>query len=352
MTRQLIPIIISSSPTEAPESCVIFNFSQRTLEPYIKISRRTHADVHNFFAIVSTKKKMTDEESGESKYIIEEKRHCMINKDNEIVTTLEEARCKHIFSMGTGTSSLRRHLTTKHDIVCNVRAADNSLDPVAKKSKQMSVNESFQYFPSSQQDILDSMLMELGVMHNLPGTVIGSALFRKLVQFLNPKACTICPQNYLININNLGELYRTKLKIKLQTIKYISCTMDLWSDDELLSFIGITIHWMEKDTSIHSLVLCCDPFNGRHTTFNINAKLLDALKDKYDILKKIVSMSTDNASNMNIQKHPEMQHIVHIKCLCHTIDLVLKDVENNKDKTYDAIHNLLVVMKFIIRKKQ
>ena len=74
------------------------------------------------------------------------------------------------------------------------------------------------------------------------------------------------------------------------------------------------------------------------------------LEEKYGISQKVFGMSTDNASNMNLHKEPQLKHINHIKCLCHIIDLVLKDVEKIKDKKYDKFANLRVVLKYIIRK--
>ena len=168
--------------------------------------------------------------------------------------------------------------------------------------------------------------MKLGVVHNLPATVIGSPLLKDLIQFLQSKASTICPQNYLANINRLAEIYKEKVLNKLNLIQYCAATTDLRTSDELTPFIAVTIHRLEdSDLMSQSLVLCCEPFDQRHTIENINKRLVKIIDTDYKIVDKLAGISTDNAKNMNIGRHDKLKHIVHIKCLCHTIDLVLKD---------------------------
>ena len=43
--------------------------------------------------------------------------------------------------------------------------------------------------------------------------------------------------------------------------KYISLTVDLWSDRRMRSYMGVTAHFIEND-QLSRAVLCCQKFDG------------------------------------------------------------------------------------------
>lgn len=86
------------------------------------------------------------------------------------------------------------------------------------------------------------------------------------------------------------------IKKKLSQAKYIACTSDIWSKDRR-AFIAINAHWIDSSGGeLKSVLLACDRFKGSHTGIEVENKIKSILI-KYDIHKKVVAMTTDNASN-------------------------------------------------------
>ncbi|XP_039513041.1 uncharacterized protein LOC120468591 [Pimephales promelas] len=82
----------------------------------------------------------------------------------------------------------------------------------------------------------------------------------------------------------------------MQNIEYIATTTDCWTAFRQ-SFIGVTAHWIDPDSLERcSVALACKRLKGSHT-FDVLAGALNDSHTEYNICKKIVRTTTDNASN-------------------------------------------------------
>ncbi len=88
-----------------------------------------------------------------------------------------------------------------------------------------------------------------------------------------------------------------KIKSALNLAKHVSLTVDLWSDRQMRLFLGVTAHYIDENFLLHSIVIGCHVFEGKHTGENILAKLILIL-DYYLIKEKIFKIVIDNGSNM------------------------------------------------------
>ena len=66
---------------------------------------------------------------------------------------------------------------------------------------------------------------------------------------------------------DIGKMYEDQFRSLRQLlggdeIRYVSLTVDLWSDRRVRSYMGITAHFVEKD-SLSTAVLCCRQFEGK-----------------------------------------------------------------------------------------
>lgn len=76
----------------------------------------------------------------------------------------------------------------------------------------------------------------------------------------------------------------------------ICLTIDLWSNRQMRSYIGITAHFILNWT-LKSAALACKRFRGSHTGINIYNQYLDVI-DTYEVGEHITHITTDSASNM------------------------------------------------------
>lgn len=133
-------------------------------------------------------------------------------------------------------------------------------------------------------------------------------------------------------MRNMNELYKTekkKLISKLQEVKYVSRTADLWSSHNR-GFLGMTVHYVDLltlDRVSHTLI--CRRFEHRHTGQRIAQKIAEVLKE-FGITDKVVNFITDNAANM-------VKAFSFLPGMCHK----MKDSE---DKAVEVILVLILMV--------
>ena len=69
----------------------------------------------------------------------------------------------------------------------------------------------------------------------------------------------------------------------------------MWSNRQMRSYLGMTAHCI-IDWKMHSFMLACKRFTGRHTADNILQEYEEI--SFYNIPDKVSDIVTDNASNM------------------------------------------------------
>ena len=68
------------------------------------------------------------------------------------------------------------------------------------------------------------------------------------------------------------------MKLCFAEVKYISITIDIWSDRTLRGYIGITAHYIDHMFKFKSDVLACNNITTSHTAVNIKNDLNSVLE--------------------------------------------------------------------------
>ena len=82
----------------------------------------------------------------------------------------------------------------------------------------------------------------------------------------------------------------------MSNASHISLTLDLWTNRQMRSYLGITAHFI-NDFQFVSCMLSCKRFKGRHTAENIYSSY-ENIVQQFEIEKKVKYIVSDNASNM------------------------------------------------------
>ena len=98
---------------------------------------------------------------------------------------------------------------------------------------------------------------------------------------------TLCQKT----IPRLVEALHQKMADWLKEAACVSVTADIWTDRNLHSFLGVTVHFLGNNPKtnqygLQSVMLTCQHFIGRHTGINIGQAFEDCL-ESYQLIDKV-----------------------------------------------------------------
>ncbi|CAF1225772.1 unnamed protein product [Didymodactylos carnosus] len=111
---------------------------------------------------------------------------------------------------------------------------------------------------------------------------------------------------------------RNKLKDELCSIDNMLLIYDLWFSSRRSYYGCVIVHFMVKDFTIKSAVLSFRRFLGQHYSKRSNSHLNRVIQ-QYDLQNKIISITTDNGSNMKLTGFDS-----HIYCCAHALNLTFQ----------------------------
>ena len=87
------------------------------------------------------------------------------------------------------------------------------------------------------------------------------------------------------------------MRDKLKKAKTVNLTIDLWSNRQMQSYIGITGHYISEEWSLESFVLGCNRVVGQHTAENLML-WYDEIVSDFCVSEKVKHVITDSAANI------------------------------------------------------
>jgi hypothetical protein len=192
------------------------------------------------------------------------------------------------------------------------------------------------------------------VFEDLPIMMGESPNFKNLIQR------AFCPQYQHASRttikSNLMSQYRKQLAALKESLKKVqfsfSLTLDIWTlSHQKASYISVTAHYLDNLYCLHKRVIGFRVMNDSHIGTAIANHILEVVND-FNIRNKIMSITLDNASsNTNAIESlaPHLQSyiygcVVHQRCVCHIINLVVQDGITVVSKYLD---NVRAVIRFI-----
>jgi hypothetical protein len=157
-----------------------------------------------------------------------------------------------------------------------------------------------------------------------PLSIVEDEGFRHFVAVLDP--CFKMPARKTVRELHIPKLFHEvkALVIKdLEQSKAVALTTDLWTSSANTSYMAVTAHFWNDDTSTFlSRVLDCSRFEGSHTSLAILRTLTDTT-ETFKITEKVSNITADGAAN--VKKAVLDGGFNYLHCFGHAIDLVVKD---------------------------
>ena len=149
-----------------------------------------------------------------------------------------------------------------------------------------------------RQISVSNALVEFVAEDLMPLSVVDSTRFRNLVSILEP--CYQMPSRKQLSTVLLKKKYdtlRSKVVDQLQKIKSLNITVDLWSNRQMKSYLGMTGHYISNQWTLESVMLACNRVTGGHTSDNIMLWYNEVVSE-FDVRDKIKHVVTDSAANI------------------------------------------------------
>ena len=188
--------------------------------------------------------------------------------------------CNREYSIKSSTGTLFGHLEASHP---------NKIDK--NKIKKMVNSISVKNF-----DIANDLMAKFLISDYQPFNMVEDKYFKEFCKLFGYK---IPGRTFFKEfIKKDYEVKRLKFKEYLLKLpSKVSITFDLWTSPSNIPFNGIKIHYIDKDWVLHADTLDFVKFSYLHTKEAINNEIKKLLNE-YGLLKKILGITTDNASNM------------------------------------------------------
>lgn len=230
---------------------------------------------------------------------------------NEI--TKDQAQCVlcNLLVVHSGnTTNMNRHMKKFH------------IDKLPESGNNQPLATSFTCSASRQEEISND-LAEWIALDGLPLSMIESERFRFFLNRHIPWYKPPCRKT-LFTKYILPMYKKTFLKMKsVFKNDWFSLTCDGWKARTTEPFYSLTFHCI-KDFKIYNLVLTCSYFGEKTTSENINSFLETSLAEYEFDIKKCISITRDNAPNMNAALND--LDLVNFPCIDHSLNLVGKAI--------------------------
>ncbi|VEN49326.1 unnamed protein product [Callosobruchus maculatus] len=267
--------------------------------------------------------------------------------------------CPKRVKTGGGTSNLRQHLERRHpnrkstnsstdDSVCKndtpVEEMDSSLTYTAQPTITTSI-KSVQSYSSGGEKCkrLTDTVTDFIITDNMPFSVVDGRGFRSLMKFVAPLYKLPTRNTFKHHIDERYDKIAEMYKTKLNTVKSLILTTDIWTDHQMKSFLGITVHFL-SDYKLVSATLGVHELNESHTADYISSKLKEILHEWNININCITAVVSDNGPNIVKAIHDTFGKNRHIPCFAHTLNLVCEKSISNTDSLLELISKIRAVV--------
>jgi hypothetical protein len=229
--------------------------------------------------------------------------------------------CAKSYGTGNATSTLRRHLTSKH--------STRYLKPEPKQTTLR-----FNPYSKTEAKPITKLLVDFVATGLHPFSLVENPQFQLFIKKLNSRYIAPCRQILKENfILEFDERRKNLMDEILQIKSKVSLTTDIWTSDITKEcYLGITIHFINDNWEMKSFLLDLIQLHGSHSAELITDKIL-AILDEFKINHKIIALTTDNGSNMiacgnqlalELERKFNNFTFSHYRCAAHIINLAVK----------------------------
>jgi hypothetical protein len=167
------------------------------------------------------------------------------------------------------------------------------------------------------KQITDSV-MNFMVKSTQPFSLVEEASFQNMLHVLDPRY-DLPGRNHFsqTELPLLYEAKRSQVSSELRSVKRFATTSDLWSSQNTIPYVSLTIHYIDSDWKLQSRCLGAQFIPEDHTGENIADAVEDMLDEWSLKIDQMVCITTDSGSNMI--KAAEEKDWARLPCFGHRL---------------------------------
>ena len=129
----------------------------------------------------------------------------------------------------------------------------------------------------------------------------------------------------------LQEEVRTKMQSLVGAAEFFCVTSDEWTSRATQGYSARTLHWVDSDWELRSLLLDFPHYPDRHTGENL-CESLESMAETWGLDERFAALVTDNAPNavksvrLLAMRNPLIARIARLRCLAHTLQLIVREI--------------------------
>ena len=169
----------------------------------------------------------------------------------------------------------------------------------------------------------------------LPLSTVDQPSFVEMLKTLNPSLAATIPKRTKMT-QDLNEYFQKALKAltaQLKTAKGLAFTSDAATTISRTSLFAVTVHYIDEDWNLQSVVLALKELSESHTAVNIS-ELIKSVIDTVEADPELSILVTDGAANMLASSRALKQDDIisdSLSCFCHTLNLAVTQALDHPD---------------------
>lgn len=208
-------------------------------------------------------------------------------------------RKKYSIPKSGGTGSLNNHMNRKHKSAFDSEKKVKEVAALAENGRTIPTHSAPLKITSEMFRHKVELFM---ICTDQPFTLVEDEFFRDLIDYCSSsnKECQLfCAKTAKRSIESLFGEYKLKMTdILISNNGKISFVIDCWTSSNQFAFQGVVARWINDEWELCSTVLDLTILKGSHAGVKIAEAFWNVVKD-YNLCEKILSVTTDNASNMD-----------------------------------------------------
>lgn len=221
------------------------------------------------------------------------------------------------------TAAIRAHLAI-HNIFLEYEDENNN-ETIEEKTT----------FNVTKTNAANNALLNFIISGFLPFNILNNFHLKQFAYVLNPKyklPCYDTVSNVLLE-KVYNEVFN-KIRDQIEKTDCLCATTDCWTSVQNFSYLGVTVHFLNEEMKLISYTLAVKNIIGSHSSNSLKNKLLEVFQE-WNISTKVEMISTDNGANIcraitELSTANATTSIVLVRCLGHTLNLMVKKVINYK----------------------